>query len=267
MNDPTSMPYNWISVSSPLPDLKTTWLQTLTAPQDGMWESFTNHAQHWQIQQDEAIIGYAAVNEEACLLQFYLKPEWRPDGLPIFAAFIEAQNIRTALIGTNNPHCLSLALHFQKQVEVDTYLFSDFFPTEPKEINGDLRFAKKSDLSRIVDFCYMSMGAPREWLKGYIGDLIAKGEIQLLEEGGDIMGTCEVRKSESNPQVADVGMVVAPAQRKRGVGTYLLGRAKATALAWGRRPICSCEKGNIGSLKSIQKNGFRSVHQILRMKF
>jgi len=35
----------------------------------------------------------------------------------------------------------------------------------------------------------------------------------------------------------------------------------------GRTPICSCEAGNIGSLKAIHKNGFRSIHQMLKLSF
>lgn len=62
-------------------------------------------------------------------------------------------------------------------------------------------------------------------------------------------------------------MVVSPAHRKKGLGTFLLGNAKEKAIKWNREPICSCEKDNIGSLKSIENNGFRSIHQMLMLEF
>lgn len=62
-------------------------------------------------------------------------------------------------------------------------------------------------------------------------------------------------------------MIVSPDYRREGYGTYLLSRAKAIALEWGKIPICSCEKGNVGSLKSIHNSGFISMHQFLSITF
>ena len=89
----------------------------------------------------------------------------------------------------------------------------------------------------------------------------------MLEDIGEILGSCVVRKCDSDPEIANVGMAVAPAHRRKGLGTFLLGKAKEKAIEWGKQPICSCEMDNAGSLKSIQKNGFRSIHQMLYMEF
>ena len=94
-----------------------------------------------------------------------------------------------------------------------------------------------------------------------------KGEIFSLEDGDEIIGTCEVRKSITAPEFADIGMVVSPAYRRKGYGTYLLNRAKTIALEWGKTPICSCEKDNIGSVKSIHNCGFVSKYQLLSIDF
>jgi predicted acetyltransferase len=171
------------------------------------------------------------------------------------------------MIGTNNPICLSIAMHLQQSVKVDSYLFSDFLSVNHPKQNGVFRFAEMEDQKMLVDFYHQSMGASREWLNGYLANLVKKKEICLLEENDEILGVCEIRKSESDPTVTDLGMVVSPAHRKKGIGTYLLGKAKDIALQRETSPICSCEKDNIGSLKSIQNNGFRTVHQMLLMEF
>jgi len=111
------------------------------------------------------------------------------------------------------------------------------------------------------------MEAPKEWLVGYIGGLIEKGEIFSLKDGNEIIGTCEVRKSITAPKYADIGMVVSPDYRRKGYGTYLLNKAKTLALEWGRTPICSCEKNNVGSIKSINNCGFVSMYQLLSIVF
>jgi GNAT superfamily N-acetyltransferase len=261
------MHYQPTSDPSTISSLKAEWRKTLTAPQDGMWESLTGNAQHWEIRQGSELVGYACVDDEHRLLQFYLQPEFLAEGPAAFQQFIEEQKIKKALIGTNNPVCMSLAMHWQKSVLVDTYLFEDYLDKKPDPIDGVLRSAGEAELERLVDFYQTSMGAPADWLRSYTGDLLSKGEVFVLEQGAEILGACEVRKSAVQPEVADLGMVVSVNYRRKGLGTYLLGQAKRISREWDRKPICSCEKENAGSLKSILNNGFRSVHQMLVMEF
>lgn len=259
--------FNKVEDLTQLEPLKKEWRKSLTAPQDGMWEALTAYAQHWEVKLEDQIIGYACVDANNRLLQFFILPSWLQDGVLLFDQFIKQEDIQSALVGTNNPVFLSLAMHFQKSVLVDTYLFSDGVDVPPMEREGLLGNAMEKDLERLVDFCHTSMGGPKDWLTGYLGDLIRKGELFVLEEGAEILGTCEVRKSQSNLDVADIGVIVSVNHRQKGLGTYLLGKAKSVAKDWGRAPICSCESTNIGSLKAIQANGFRTMHQMLLMGF
>ena len=253
--------------TSTLNPLKTAWRKSLIIPQDGMWEAFMENANHWTIKEADQTIGYACMDGDNRLLQFFVLPIWLPNGIAVFQQFIRQEKITTGMVGTNNPVYHSIAMHFQKSVNIDSYLFTDFLSAESIQKMGALRLAEKDDLEKLIDFCHISVGAPKEWLKEYVGDLITKQEIFVLENGEDILGTCEVRKNKNQPTVADVGVIVSPDHRKKGIGTYLLGKAKEIAFQWNKTPICSTEKDNKGSLKAIQKNGFRSVHQILLMKF
>lgn len=259
--------FTQVSNTSVLIDLIHQCQQQLTAAQDGMWETFTNQAVHWSISNNDNRIGYACVNEDNRLLQFFILPQWLPEGVSIMQEFIQHHNITHAVIGTNNPTFLSLAMHLQKSVSADTYLFEDFLATTTKETFGAIRLVDLEEQEKVVDFFHKSTGAPKAWLNDYTNKLITKKEIYILEDGDDVLGTCEVRTSESTPNIADIGMVVAPAHRKKGIGSYLLGSAKAIAIRQKKQPICSCEKENLGSLKSIRKNGFRSIHQMLVLSF
>ncbi|MFK7925286.1 MAG: GNAT family N-acetyltransferase, partial [Bacteroidia bacterium] len=247
--------------------LQKEWEKSLLAPQDGMWEMLRSYATQWELREGEQLIGYASVDDENRLLQFYLISEHLQNGAEILQQFIEQEGISKALIGTHNPIALSLGIHLQKEVTVDTYLFEDHLEVSPPEKEGTLRVATLPELEKMVDFYHHSMGGPKDWLNAYLGDLLGKEEVFYLEQEGEIRGVCEVRRSTNNPNIADIGMVVSPDFRQKGYGTYLLGQAKAKAIEWGRSPICSCEKGNAGSMKSIQNNGFRSFHQLLLMEF
>ena len=265
--DTAQIHFQKVTGLSTLDLLKSKWLISLVAPQDDMWESFTNAATHWEIKAENQNIGYACVNDENRLLQFFVAPNWQQKGPSIFQEFIKEQDIKSAMIGTNNPYCLSVAMHFQTSVIVDTYLFTDVLNIDLKETAGTFSCVTDQDFEAIVSFYHKNIGAPKSWLKGYLGNLVDKGEVFMLIDNDEILGTCEVRKSESDPRVAGIGMIASAQHRKRGLGSYLLGKAKEKAIEWHRAPICSCEKDNIGSLKSIQKNGFRSTYQMLLMTF
>ena len=251
-----------------LTDLKNEWLNSLTSPQDGMWAFFRNNAtNNWGIECDNEMIGYASIGEGNQLLQFYVSPKHLSGGVVVFKAFIEKVNIKTGIIGTNNLSYLSIALNFVEELDVNTYLFRDNYEVSIVEKEGILQICQDEDLERIVNFCHYSIGAPKEWLVGYIGGLIKKREIFFLEDGDKIIGTCEVRKSVITPKFADIGMVVSPDYRRQGYGTYLLHKAKKIAIEWGKTPICSCEKDNVGSVKSIHNCGFVSRYQLLTISF
>lgn len=264
---PTNYHFKKVTDSQALTKLKHKWRESLPRPQDGMWESFRESAVHWGISVANEMIGYACVDQEDQLLQFYILQEYLSDGEAIFKLFLDKVKVKHGMVGTNNLTYLSLAMNFVKKVEVDTFLFSKAIDVTLAEKEGTLRKCEAEDSTRVIDFYHHSIGAPKAWLTGYVGGLIEKGEIFVLEKEDEIIGTCEVRISETAPAYADIGMAVSPDYRRKGYGTYLLYQAKEIAQEWGKIPICSCEKENEGSAKSIQNCGFRSQYQLLKIIF
>ena len=256
-----------ITDASDLDEVKKDWLATLASPQDGMWEAFRHHAIDWGIYLDGSLIGYAVINDENQLLQFYLTPIHLANGESIFKNFVDQRNIQSGIVGTNNPQFLSLTLHFTANIQVHSYLFRAYHPVDIATKNGELKECQKEDLESVINFCHYSIGAPKEWLAVYLGNLIERKEIFFLEKDDTIIGTCEVRKSKTAPQYADIGMIVSPDFRKQGYGTFLLHEAKKIAIQQGRIPICSCEKDNLGSLKAIHNAGFVSTYRLLTVNF
>ncbi len=260
--------FNQISHSESIRSLIEDWKQTLTAPQDGMWESFLEHATKVEIRADNRTIGYACLNGENQLLQCFIAGKWLEYGKEILAQIVSQYEVTSAMVGTNNPVFLSLCMLLQKTAEPDTLLFYDAFESGSQAQDlPPIKLAWHDELKSLVTFYNESTGAPKVWLSQYLDNLISRGELFYLSEEEEILGTCEVRNSDSDVSIADVGMVVAKDHRQKGFGSYLLGKAKELAYDQGRKPICSCEVKNVGSLKSIQKNGFRSIHQILKLSF
>ena len=206
------------------------WRKSLTAPQDGMWEAFTDRSTHWEVTIKGQSIGYACVDSNKTLLQFFVRPFWMKDGVTVFQQFLHQEKVLQGMVGTNNPIFLSLAMHFQKAVEVNTLLFADFFKVPLIEKEGMISLAEKKDQKRLVDFCHMSVGAPKAWLTGYLGNLIEYQELFILEQKRDVLGTFEVRKSKSDPTVADLGMIVSPRHRQKGTGHLSIGKSQGSSV-------------------------------------
>ena len=263
MSDLNNYQFRQSKIPSALEGLKSKWRESLLAQQDGMWEALTDMSQHLEIVNDKEIIGYAAIDENSWLLQFYLHDFWQKEGQVVLQELIKQFNVEKALAGTHNPIFLTPCLQIQKGLSVHTLLFENKLQTETDDSFGMLKMAEKEDLTPLIEFCHLSMGGPKEWLSQYLGNLIERSEVYFLEIDHEVIGSCEVRISSSEPSFADLGMIVSSTHRKKGLGTWLLGKAKSMAVTQGKRPICSCEVDNVASLKAIHANGFRSTHQML----
>lgn len=259
--------FSTLSSNDHLLPLKKECLAQLSSPPDGMWEAFRNGATHIEILEAEQLIGFACIDDQKQLIQFYLRPQYLGQGSTIFQQFISEFDLKKGIVGTNNPLFLSIVLAFTQQLAIHTYLFRDHYEAKPPKKGGNLKKARLEDLQKIVDFCHFSLGAPKEWLTAYFNELIGKGEVFFLEERDKIIGTCEVRRNASAPECADIGMIVSPDFRRQAYGTFLLNEAKSIALDWGKKPICSCEKENTGSIKAIHHCGFISKYQLLSITF
>ncbi|GJM33778.1 MAG: hypothetical protein DHS20C18_27790 [Saprospiraceae bacterium] len=243
---------------------------TLSIPLDGMWDQIIHQSNLWSIFQKNKLIGYYSLDGEGRLIHFFLLPEYVVESQDIFRQVIQEHAIKTGLTFTNHPQYLSLSLDICTKVQVHSYLFTDGHQEAsvlPQFEGLDFTLVQLQDLDAVVAFGVTNVGAPAEWLKSYFENLINKEELFKLSSDRDIMGTCEVRGNTYQPQIADLGAITAQQHRKKGVGTFLLGQAKAISIQRKLIPICSCEASNIGSRKMIERVGFGSWHRILEIKY
>ncbi len=254
-------------------ELEREWEMSLNFPNDDFWDYQLSRSDYWVIRDREEVIAFACIAEEETLQQFYIKPKYLARGREVFAAFVKERGLKRVEVGTNNPYYLSLAMHFAKSSKVEGYIFKDLQELVLEEKQGDFRQAEIKDLDRLADFSVQALGADREWLSNYIEWWIKRGEFFFLEIDEEIIGTCEVRtgqlhehnleKEFAGRKVASLGIVISEQHRRKGYGTYLMGKAKQVARDRNYEPICSCDKDNIGSVKAIEGSGFRVLHLFL----
>ena len=251
-----------------LSGLKQAYIDKATAPLDGMWlNDFVPSATHFGFYQHNALQGFCCTNQDGRLLQFYSGSLDSESTTKLFESlFVNARvSAVGAFVSTAEPHYLSLCLDKFSSYKVNAlmYQLSDGF--KPEDSNSvSLEKLTDVDLQQAISFAHSGIGAPVEWLSGYFANLIARDELFGVRSNGNLIATGECRGSEAyQPTVADIGVIVAPEQRSKGLATSVLKSLVLIAQERGLNAICSTEKGNIAAQKAIAKAGFVAGNRIL----
>ncbi|WP_262693134.1 GNAT family N-acetyltransferase [Kordiimonas aquimaris] len=252
-----------------LQSLKREYLQDITAPLDGMWETFADMADHYTVHIDEKTAGYFVVNSEKKLMQFHLPAA--PNAPEIFQRIITEFKITGAFASTVEPAYLSLCLDHQSRTTVNALMYytdeTSHLPDAKFPEGSEFRLVAKGELEIAVAFAVEAIGANEEWLTGYYSEHIAQEQLYGLWQGNEMVAAGELRKSTSQKPIADVGMVVSPQQRGNGIATNILLQLRRLARENGLAPICSTERENIAAQKAITKAGFIAYHRVLDITF
>lgn len=240
------------------------WYKSLIGPLDGMWESLhiPSAATHL-IQLKKKEIGYCCIDKDKSLLQLYLNKSNRHLTADAVKALIEADKITSALMSSIEIVSFNACLCHASRLEKDTYNY--VYAAQNANIPQlELRAATSKDIDAAKAF--FKSAADFDDHFGYGENLINRKELFLYEEGGSILASGECRLSDTQPQYADLGMIVQKSQRGKGLGTKMLNTLASLAESKKRIPICSTTVDNIGSQKAIAKAGFFRTHIIFRME-
>jgi len=258
-------------LSSPeeLAPLKQNFLKGLPLPKDGMWEAFVAMADHYAIKHDGKNIGYFVINPEMILLQFHVNSDH--DTASIFTRILTEKNIKGAVPSTVELNFLSLCKDHQKQVTVNALMYhfeeSSTLSKAAFAQETEFRLINNDELEVAVRFAHDTLGADQNWLTGYYGGLIKRGELFGLWQNRKLIATGECRLSDSQKPYADLGVVVCKKHRGEGLATEILRELLDQCRRRELKAICSTEQENIAAQKAITKAGFISHHKILEIDF
>ncbi|MEZ8084503.1 GNAT family N-acetyltransferase [Vibrio sp. 1S139] len=268
-----------ISVLSDLSELKTAYFAESTAPLDGMWHfGFVPMSDHYGFYEDDKLVGYCVLNGEGYLLQFYLAPTANTNIEDLFTLIVENNSsvigeVKGAFVSTAEPQYLSLCMDNTHSFKVNSLMYCQDQEANSSRNLGriediEMTLATQEQLDQLVEFASSTIGAPKEWLTGYYGNLIARQELWGYWENGSVLAAGECRKfDEHQTQFADLGMIVAQQERGKGLATRVLNFLKQHANQQDLEVICSTENSNIGAQKAITRAGLSSKHRILQFDF
>ena len=265
------------ALSSPitLGDLKQGYLQQTTAPLDGMWLfGFVPMASHYGFYSDEQLIGYCAINEEGYLLQFFLSAPFQSQADTVFKSLFADKSCTGKVVGafvsTAEPEYLSHCADSFTGFKVNSLMYqldSHFCPRPELSENDSVSMVlvTREQLADAVEVAVNSIGAPREWLRGYYEKLIGREELFGFWKEKELVAMGESRgNDEYQKEHVDLGVIVATTHQGQGLATHILRTLATLTQAKGLMPICSTEKTNLAAQKAITRAGFVARHRILQ---
>ena len=240
------------------------YLAQLIAPMDDMWAAFADASSHYGLWVDAERVGSCAVDAEGRLLRFHVSDAESSDAAEVLRTVLTSLPVGRVIAGTMDPRFLRVALELASRVEPHTLLYEAVEDPTAGELRAVPGVA--DDAERIVDFQHAAIGAPREFLDGYVRDRLASDEMLLHEDAGELVSVGELRIDRHQPGIAHLGIVVGDARRGGGIGSRMLSTLVRRTRERGLRPHCSTEVGNVGAQRAIERSGFRPTHQLLQLE-
>ncbi len=240
------------------------YLAHLVAPLDDMWASFAEDAKPFTLRLGGEVAGSGCVDDEGRLLRFFVRDPALHASRALLQLAVERLEVGALLVFTQDPRALGVALELARGVEVHSLVFAHLRPPAVEALERTV-VAMEEHLESAIAFHEAATGAPREFLEGYDRERIQRGELVLSLEDERILCAGELRRDASQPGVAQLGVVVAPEARGRGIASRMLTLLAARARAEGDTPVCSTEADNVAARKAIERAGFRALHRLLEI--
>lgn len=227
----------------------------LTAPIDAMWELLyiTSAPAHF-IQEGNQKLGYCCIDEKKRLLQLFLFTPFKAKAIEVIQQMIETGLIEGAQLSSSTPTAFNACLFHATNISTHTFCFEHTNESIDFEEHLALELVTKDEIPAIKAFLKKEVGMDDTF--GYTQNLVNRREIFRVKQGDTIVATSECRLSDTQPEYADLGIIVNQDFRGRGFATEILQWQINRVLQLGRKPICSTTIDNIASQKAIKKAGF-----------
>jgi predicted GNAT family acetyltransferase len=258
---------NFIKATDPglITELRTKLYQKLTAPIDAMWELlYIASAQPYLIDEEGKTIGYCCIDEQDSLLQLFLLDEYLVKMNQVISSLITSKLIKSASLSTSEPVSFNACLNQSLSSHANTFCYQH--SNKPIEVRPDfaIELASANDIPAIKVFLKEQIGMDDTF--GYTENLVSRKEIYLVKKSDVIIASSECRMSDSQSEVADLGIIVHLDHQGKGLATQVMQMQVNRVLQANRKPICSTTLDNLASQKMIEKSGFYCSNIIFDMK-
>jgi GNAT superfamily N-acetyltransferase len=202
----------------------------------------------YSLEANNQLVGYGSIavagpwKDSPTLYEFYVLPYFRSRCFDFFSLLLSTSGVKK-IEAQSNDALLTVMLHaFAENVVSESILFHDNLTTNLAAADALFRRATAAD--------GLDIGA---------NQLDSHG---VVEVGGVIAAKGGILFHYNRPY-GDIYMEVTEANRKRGLGSYLVQELKRLCYELGSVPSARCNPKNTASRKTLQKAGFVPCGHIL----
>ncbi|WP_117881369.1 GNAT family N-acetyltransferase [Aureibaculum luteum] len=247
-------------------NLRVKLYERLTAPIDAMWELlYIASSQHYLIEHNNSQIGYCCIDEKNTLIQIFLLEESIYVMEKAINELISLKLINSASLSSNEPIGFNACLFHSKSTKANTFCFEHLNTAIKVNSTLNIELVSPDDITTIKAFLKEQVGMDDTF--GYTENLVSRKEIFMIKESDVIIATSECRMSDSQPEIADLGIIVNKNYQGKGIATQVMKMQVNRVLKSDRKPICSTTLDNIASKKAIEKSGFYCSNIIFDITF
>lgn len=226
--------------------------------QESYLESFARDARFIETKLDGRQCGYALVQDD-CIVEFFLTPYGKTRALDVMLSLVDATGAKSALCQSFDLSFKSVCDDLSWQAQAVGFLFRKF----DHSLLSSRLTAQSADHSHIPDVLSIHDGFfdSEEEIRSY---LEKESRLFIYRDNGNAVACGIIKQVVACRNDYDVGMVVAPNERKKGFGAQVVNHLKHYCLTQGWNPIAGCSVENLVSKRSLERAGFASEHQLIR---
>jgi len=196
------------------------------------------------------VVGFGSIaidgpwQEKPTIFEFYILPEQRCRAYLLFEILLECSGARFFEVQSNDVLLTSLALTRARKIEVEKIIFADAQTTAHVQSGAILRPACTDE--EVMSALERRQGGG-EWFLEVDGKPAGKGGLLF----------------HYNRPFGDIYMEINDAERRRGLGAFLVQEIKRKSYELGAVPCARCNPDNAASYRTLQSAGFVPFAQIL----
>ncbi len=251
------------AVASIPDDLRIEYLAALAEPQELHVEQLVAAGHGYTFGTTDEVHGYAIVTDEA-IVEFHVRGAEQHSLSEHFGAVLAEAGAHRALCKSFDAHMMTAATSWPAITTTAGFLFRDIGPTNcagSPELRPRVAEVADADLVwKIHDGFFED----REEIQRYT----ASNNLYLYEtSSGELVGCGILTRVIAGTAAVDIGMVVASAHRRMGIGASIASHLKNLVVARGDRPICGCSAENQNSRRALENAGFVMTHHLVEFTY
>jgi len=245
--------------------IRSEYLNSIPEFQELYIELMIDESDCYLLQSDGSDIGYAIINTNDILIEFYVIDKYLSGSYEIFRQLVMDLSVTEIYCKSFDSLLLSNCVLCSFPYSVIGVLYRDY--VEPGLIPDRGITMIKSDLSSAGLFKQQDDSIKELFeTDDQLTRFITKENVFEFSRNDEFVGCGMVIRTNPDWNYCDLGVWVKPSSRGHKIGSQIILRLREFAIENNWKPSCGCAVENIASQRTIERAGFVSRHKLIRFK-